>query len=955
MSDQLPYVTAILLAVVASAAIVGVRRRVLLRMAVRNTARRKAQVVLVVAGLLVATSILSGSFVVGDSLRFVFREDVFQSLDHVDETIVAGGQSDFYNETAYADLAAKSGQMPHVDALAPRILTTGAALHASEQLSEARVNLIGVDPAVDPGTFVLSDGTQTDGSAISGDRAYANDNLAIALQVSAGDHITLFLGAAPLEVEVQDVLRPQGKAQWNDQPNLFFPLVRLQQILGRTGEINLIVVSNVGGVEDGYLATSAAVQELNAALGAGHPYSIETVKQDRIETADQNVSQLTDLFTLLGVFTVIAGLMLITSIIVMLAEERKTEMGIQRAVGLRRAHLLQLFSLEGFLYALAAAAIGALAGLLVAAVILYVVGQIIFPNSGIELRWEASSLLLGFALGFLLTLGAIVVSSGRISRLNIVRAIRNIPEPTTRELTVGQIALGALLLTMGILALVAGTVSGDGAVFTGGVALTPVGLAVLVQKKVGARIAFSAAGLFLVVWNLIPVQLFPGAAVISLFIVVGIMMIAGGVLLVVFNNDMILGFLGRTVGRRRKLQPILRTAIAYPMARKGRTGLTVGIFALIVFTIVVMAAVQSLIGSSIRTFTTQASGGYDIFGISNPDAPLLNETGQPTTFDAALANSTVAEQIASHEALLFGRGTVIPPDGDEAFYEVYGFDEDFAERNGFSLYRRARDYSSDREAWRAVLGNDSLALVDRNVQPQDFGPNLGVFTLEVGDEVLVRNETGRNHTVRIVGILDSAVVRGLFLNGSFVGTAFGATYPSFFMVKLVPGANGVLVGRELERTFVAIQMQTFVLSALVEESTRTTNAFFDLLEGYLAMGLLVGMAGLGIITMRNVVERRSEIGALRALGFRRSMVLKSLLIETSYVALVGIAIGVVLGVLLGYRIWLDFLIQADAYIVPWDRILFVSGVAYLAAVATTVSPSIRAARLPPAEALRYVE
>jgi putative ABC transport system permease protein len=85
------------------------------------------------------------------------------------------------------------------------------------------------------------------------------------------------------------------------------------------------------------------------------------------------------------------------------------------------------------------------------------------------------------------------------------------------------------------------------------------------------------------------------------------------------------------------------------------------------------------------------------------------------------------------------------------------------------------------------------------------------------------------------------------------------------------------------------------------------------------------------------------------------MVLKSLLIETSYVALVGIAIGVVLGVLLGYRIWLDFLTQADAYIVPWDRILIVSAVAYLAAMATTVSPSVHAARLPPAEALRYTE
>ena len=646
MAHEIPYLALVLLTAIAAAA-VAVRRRVLFRMAVRNAARRKTQVALAIAGLLVATSILSGSFVVGDSLRFAIRGEAFRSLDQVDETIVLGGQLDFYNATTYDDLAANASEMPRVDALAPRIQATASVLHAAERLSEARANVIGVDPALDPGVFTRSDGTTTDGGLLAGNLTYVNEELAEALQARAGSFLTLFLGFAPVDVEVADVLRPEGKANWDNEPDLFLPLAELQRILGRTGQINLIVVSNDGGVEDGYLATSSAVPELDAALGPGHPYTIETIKRDRVEAADRASGQLTDLFSLLGVFTVIAGLMLITSIVVMLAEERKTEMGIQRAVGLRRAHLTQVFSLEGFLYALAAAAIGALAGLGVAAVILYIVGQILFPESGIALRWDVSSLTLGFALGFLLTLGAIVGSSGRISRLNIVRAIRNIPEPTTRRLTRGQIVLGLNLLVFGLLTILGGAAQSDGAVFTGGVALTPLGIAVLVHKRVGARLAFTAAGLFLVVWNLVPVQLFPGAAVIALFIVVGIMMIAGGVLLVVFNNDLILGFLGRTVGRRQKLQPILRTAIAYPMARKGRTGLTVGIFALIVFTIVVMAAVQSLIGSSIRTFTAEASGGYDLFGVANPDAPVLDDMGLPTTFADRLANSTVARKKSS--------------------------------------------------------------------------------------------------------------------------------------------------------------------------------------------------------------------------------------------------------------------------------------------------------------------
>src|SRR3989304_5742230 len=130
MGHEIPYMTLVLLTGLAAAA-VAIRRRVLFRMAVRNAGRRKVQVALAIAGLLVATSILSGSFVVG----------------------------------------------------AP---PAAGPLHPDEQLSEARANLIGLTPALDPGTFVRSDGTGADGSALSGNRTYVNEELAPAAQPRAG-------------------------------------------------------------------------------------------------------------------------------------------------------------------------------------------------------------------------------------------------------------------------------------------------------------------------------------------------------------------------------------------------------------------------------------------------------------------------------------------------------------------------------------------------------------------------------------------------------------------------------------------------------------------------------------------------------------------------------------------------------------------------------------------------
>ncbi len=94
-----------------------------------------------------------------------------------------------------------------------------------------------------------------------------------------------------------------------------------------------------------------------------------------------------------------------------------------------------------------------------------------------------------------------------------------------------------------------------------------------------------------------------------------------------------------------------------------------------------------------------------------------------------------------------------------------------------------------------------------------------------------------------------------------------------------------------------------------------------LLEGFMALGLVVGIAALGVVATRSVVERRQQIGVLRAIGFKRRMVQASFLLESSLLTLIGTALGVAL--------------------------------AYLASLLTTYLPAWQASRVYPAEALRY--
>ncbi len=81
------------------------------------------------------------------------------------------------------------------------------------------------------------------------------------------------------------------------------------------------------------------------------------------------------LFILFGLFSIAAGMLLIFLIFMMLAAERRSEMGMARAVGMKRGHLIQMFIAEGTAYDLGAALIGAVLGVLVAFAIASVMGQ----------------------------------------------------------------------------------------------------------------------------------------------------------------------------------------------------------------------------------------------------------------------------------------------------------------------------------------------------------------------------------------------------------------------------------------------------------------------------------------------------------------------------------------------------------------------------------------------------
>ena len=395
------------------------------------------------------------------------------------------------------------------------------------------------------------------------------------------------------------------------------PLDRAQAIFNRPGRINAIYISNSGGALDGAKFSDEVEERLQVPL-QGIGLEIETVKKDTLDQADLAGSALTSIFVGFGLFSIAAGVLLIFLIFVMLAAARKAEMGMARAVGTRRSQLVQMFLFEGVVYDLMAAVVGVGLGVLVTYAIAGIMASIV-QGAPIEIavHVEPRSLIVAFTLGILVTFVTVAVSAWRVSRLNIVRAIRDIPEPAVQKLSRRMLALGVAVGIFGVMLTLTGMSSKQSSPLYLGVALIIIGVALIARWR-GARerLVFTLAGVALLGWSLLPINVFEAIfgdmkMGIEMFFLTGMMMVLGAVWVVSYNLDIVLRILVSVLGRLRSAAPILRAAMAYPMKNRLRTGLTLAMFSLVIFTIVFMSVVIGA-NTAVLSDSDSFAGGYDI-------------------------------------------------------------------------------------------------------------------------------------------------------------------------------------------------------------------------------------------------------------------------------------------------------------------------------------------------------
>ena len=977
--------------------------RITVRMSIRNFTRRKTNMAIVIAGLMIGTAMISGSLVTGDTLTNLFTRGAYNGYGYADEVVYTlsgpGGYQFFDINIAhrlYQDLSSSSGAGPVLRGVTPEVLIAVPLVNDTNKgVGQAGATLIGT---YNNASQILGDFHASDGSVIqpslTDSQAIVNDRAARDLNATVGDQLSIFSPFNQtffVSVKLAGIAVSDARGSFSGSDNVFVTMNTAQALTFHRGSANYIAITNIGGLRNSIQYTSTVGLAANQTLNSLQPHTPNFAcktnpnvqgnsttilcaygsKMVAVNDATTGAQSLSNLFSVLSTITILAGVVLIINMFIMLAEERKSEMGMARAVGMKRSQLTKLFLFEGTLYAAGASLVGVFVGIGIAYGILYAFGKIIsgfFPVSLAQVldsfTFTPTSLFTAFAEGLFFTYLTILLTSWRVSKLNIIRAVRDIPEPPrgVRTYTVLSV-LGVVLAILGVFLFEASFAAKSALEALVGPSLVIIGAGLVLSRFLKNRYAFTLTGLALLVQWGVPSFSFNNSIIQNytfgpeILIVGGMIMVMGAILLALYNTDVILRILHLFYRGRKRLTVIFKTALSYPASKRFRTGATVAMFALVLLSVTVIAFLTAEQNAALDTVVRQDSGGYDILTqttLAIPDLAVRidadpNLNGKVAAVIAFNNTGVVVRDLTS--GVDFGPQLAVGGDANAQLQS------NFYKGNTFSMPVLANGYKSPSDVWQAVISNSSNVVwsfgsVNFN------GPPTGSRTPAAGDllQLFYMPSAGPtvSKNVTVVGVMNGVFFSGIVGTSGLLTSSFGTGTGQLGFVKVSNGIDPTSVSIILKKDFARLGMQPLAIAVVIGTFVQIGQSFLGIFEAFLALGLVVGIAGLGIISIRSVVERRKEIGVLRAIGYRKNMILWAFLLENSYVALLGILIGIVLGIDLGYAIATSPG-SGLTFVIPWVSLLEIIAFSYGLAVLTTVGSSRRAARIPPAEALRYTE
>ena len=737
--------------------------------------------------------------------------------------------------------------------------------------------------------------------------------------------------------------------------------------------------------------------------------SLTAVKRDAALQAEASSGVLSAMFLVFGSFTIAAGVLLSLTIIMLLADVRRKETAVVRAIGLQRSEARALFVQEGLMLALLAGGLGAILGLGLAWLIASGFASI-FASVGAQnfvFDFTLESVVAGWVWGSLIAWVMLLASAGFNAQLNIVQALRGAPLRFARTvpwwlMLLQVLGLGGGVLCAALLFVLGLNSAAAYALYVGaGALLLLAGLPVLTwmlptwrhrrstslhpSVRHAPRTTLGALGLGFLSWTMVLAPFDPIRAQMEpnelAFIVLGLTQVVAGVMVLTSFAPLLMQRLSKQRWLTRRTGPVGSVALAHPLAAPWRSAVVMAMFSITMFSVVVLSGYTAQFDTYSTGFVEEAEGEFELM-IASSRARPIDISDDPAAWGV---DPTLSDQVDATGRVARATAWMEDADGERMPYILRGVDDGFARHGGLPLHAWDEVLGdTSEEAWMSIQRFPDVVFLDASFGLENSVEGGGLVPLQfsIGDSILLIDISNpqNNRSVVVGGFLAQSSYLfspGVWMAEDPVIDRFGGEVTRMYVSlrddarptdQAFSSMNIAGQGKSVEVRQASLELEAALDDSLSSEGVVVDTvvaevmvvqglvlAILALFEGYLALGLVVGVAGIGVVTVRNVSERTRDVGMLRALGFQRTHVVGVFLTEITWLACVGLLNGLVMGYafhrMLHEAVWSE---QGAPFLFPWGEVLVLLMACWLVVLLATFAPVRRAARVPPSAALRTV-
>lgn len=546
------------------------------------------------------------------------------------------------------------------------------------------------------------------------------------------------------------------------------------------------------------------------------------------------------LFLSLSFFVIVAGILLTVLIYSLNTESRKEEIGILSGLGFNRKQIVRIRFGESILVAFLGGIIGAFIGVVYNYGLVWGLNSIwqgAVHTSNLEIFIKPITVTIGAFSGFAIALLSIYFVTRRKLKQPISALIKSSFETPFRVVR-KYLSVSKLITIVSI-----------------AIAIVMVTYSLSLKGEVNAEMFLSAGGIFLV-------------GCVSL-----------------------LNWYLRVVRDRMHTKPLrlVQLSLKNTGRNKNRSVSTIALIALGTFSIIITGANRKTF-YGVENLRQSGTGGFAYWA----------ETSLPIQYNLSTSNGKANVGLDDEGAL---KGV--------EFIQIHSLDGDDASCLNLNQVQRPQILGVKPDAFnsRGSFGFvSSLSGVDKKhiwlELKKEYGDDIipavadqTVITWglkkSVGDTLIYSNESGKKIKLFLIAGLDNSIFQGnLLIDDSLFVKNFPSTSGSKIMLIDAPKTKQQEVSELLTSTLTDYGIDLTPTSTRLAEFNSVENTYLTVFMVLGGLGVIIGTFGLGVVLLRNTLERRSEIALLMAIGYRRNQGFKLIFLENLFLLVVGLILGI---------------------------------------------------------------